>query len=93
MRAIITHGTRSQAPVLYFAAKGRVIAWRKMKILLRIVGTLLALVGIVWILQGVDILPGSFMSGQPKWAINGIIAVGVGVVIFGCSFYLKKQSS
>ena len=34
-----------------------------MKIALRIVGALLVLVGAVWILQGVNILPGSFMTG------------------------------
>jgi uncharacterized membrane protein SirB2 len=64
-----------------------------MKILLRIVGTLLLLVGIVWILQGVNILPGSFMSGQTKWAINGIIAALAGGAIAGGSFFFKKSSS
>jgi hypothetical protein len=64
-----------------------------MKILLRIAGTLVTLIGIVWILQGVNILPGSFMSGQVKWAVNGAIAAVVGVSIFGFSFYFKKKSS
>jgi hypothetical protein len=51
------------------------------------------LVGIVWILQGVNILPGSFMSGQTKWAINGILAALAGGAIAGGSFFFKKSSS
>jgi hypothetical protein len=56
-----------------------------MKTLGTVVGVLLALVGCVWILQGMGVLPGSFMSGQSKWAINGAIALAAGVVIFWAS--------
>ena len=42
-----------------------------MKIGLTIVGGLLTLTGVIWILQGINVLPGSFMSGQMKWAVNG----------------------
>jgi hypothetical protein len=35
-----------------------------MKTALNVLGGILILVGIVWILQGVNLLPGSFMSGQ-----------------------------
>ncbi|WP_396593649.1 hypothetical protein [Brevundimonas sp. R86498] len=31
----------------------------------------LLLVGIIWVLQGLNILPGSFMTGQIIWAIYG----------------------
>ena len=27
--------------------------------------------GGVWFLQGIDVLPGSFMTGQTKWALIG----------------------
>ena len=50
-----------------------------MKSGLRIFGVLLALVGCVWVLQGLGMLPGSFMTGQTKWAINGAIAMAIGV--------------
>ena len=55
-----------------------------MKIALNIVGGLMALIGIIWILQGVNILPGSFMTGQLKWAVNGAISLvlGAGLLIF-----------
>ncbi len=52
-----------------------------MKIALSIVGVLLVLAGGVWFLQGINLLPGSYMSGQPQWAIYGGIAVVVGIVL------------
>ncbi len=44
-----------------------------------VVSVLLMLVGTVWFLQGVNILPGSFMTGQTQWAVYGAIAFLVGV--------------
>ena len=54
-----------------------------MKWILNVVGVMLILAGGVWILQGVGILPGSFMSGQMLWAFNGSVAalIGIGLVI------------
>ena len=46
-----------------------------------IAGVLLILMGIVWILQGVNVLPGSFMTGQRKWAVNGAIAAIIGIAL------------
>jgi uncharacterized membrane protein YphA (DoxX/SURF4 family) len=38
---------------------------------------LLIAVGVIWILQGINVLPGSFMTGQIQWANRGgIAAVG-----------------
>ena len=55
-----------------------------MKIVLSIIGVLIGLMGLVWFLQGVNILPGSVMTGQTQWAIYGAIAIviGVGLVVF-----------
>jgi len=55
-----------------------------MKWVLNIIGVLLILIGSVWFLQGINILLGSFMSGQPQWAIIGSVAViiGVGLLVF-----------
>lgn len=49
-----------------------------MKRTLSIVGLVLILIGIVWILQGINILPGSFMTGQLFWAFMGLICLGLG---------------
>ena len=44
-------------------------------IVLRYLATILAgpllLIGVIWVLQGLNILPGSFMTGQIIWAIYG----------------------
>ena len=52
-----------------------------MRIALRAVGVLLAVIGGIWFLQGINVLPGSFMTGQMQWAIYGGIAFVVGVVL------------
>ena len=54
-----------------------------MKWLLDVVGVVLALFGIVWILQGTDILTTGFMAGHIQYAILGVIVaiVGVGLVV------------
>ncbi len=53
-----------------------------MKWFLNILGVILALVGIVWILQGVNVLPGSIMSGNMMWAYIGIVLDAAAVVLF-----------
>jgi hypothetical protein len=52
-----------------------------MKLTLRIIGTLLIIFGAIWFLQGINILPGSFMTGQMQWAIYGGIAFAAGIVL------------
>ena len=42
---------------------------------------LLILSGCVWFFQGIGVLPGSFMSGQLQWAVNGGIAIVIGGAI------------
>lgn len=51
------------------------------KIILNSVAVILLLMGTVWFLQGIGVLPGSFMTGQPKWAVYGGIADCVGVAL------------
>lgn len=46
-----------------------------------IVGLLLCLTGAIWVLQGINILPGSFMTGHLFWAAAGVVALVVGVVL------------
>ena len=55
---------------------------RKLKAILNIVAFLLILVGCIWILQGINVLPGSFMTGQIEWAVYGGMAVAVGISLF-----------
>ncbi len=51
----------------------------KMKLFLNVIGVILVLAGVVWFLQGINVLPGSFMTGDPRWAVNGGIAVVIGI--------------
>jgi hypothetical protein len=55
-----------------------------MKILLNIVGVILMLAGGTFFLQGINVLPGSYMSGDPQWAINGgvMLAVALGLLFW-----------
>jgi hypothetical protein len=50
-----------------------------MRITLNIVASLLVPAGAIWFLQGINVLPGSFMTGQTRWAVYGGIAVAVGI--------------
>jgi len=47
----------------------------------RVVGVLLVVVGGVWFLQGIDVLGGSFMSGDAFWAFVGVPMVVVGLAL------------
>ena len=53
-----------------------------MRIVLNVVGVLLLLVGCVWFLQGVNVIPGSYMTGQTKWAVYGglLLVAGLGIL-------------
>ena len=55
-----------------------------MKLVLTIAGVVMMLLGCVWILQGVGVLPGSFMTGQMQWAVYGAIigVLGIGLVLW-----------
>jgi hypothetical protein len=51
---------------------------RRLKV---IVGALLILFGGVWILQGLDVVHGSGMSGHPIWAVIGVIVAVLGLIL------------
>jgi len=51
-----------------------------MRIALNVVGVVLVLLGCIWFLQGINVLPGSFMSGQTRWAVRGGILVVAGII-------------
>ena len=61
--------------------KPQVAADQSMRVILKIVGYVLVVLGSIWFLQGIGVLPGSFMSGQIRWAAYGGIAVAAGISI------------
>ncbi len=46
-----------------------------------IIGVLLTLGGAIWFLQGIGLLPGSFMTGDEFWAVAGFLAVILGLAL------------
>jgi hypothetical protein len=58
-----------------------------MELALKIIGWILVVVGAVWVLQGLNLLGGSFMSGQLHWA-----AIGVGTVILGVWLIIRGKN-
>lgn len=52
-----------------------------MRTVLNLLGGLFVFFGVVWFLQGINVLPGSFMTGQIQWAVYGAISAAVGVVL------------
>jgi len=63
-----------------------------MKIALNILGGLLMLFGTTWFLQGINVLPGSFMTGDIHWAFYGGIAIIVGVAVLVKANRLGRKS-
>jgi hypothetical protein len=59
-----------------------------MRVILNIIGVLLILMGGTFFLQGINVLPGSFMTGDPQWAINGGIMI---VVALGLLFWANRR--
>ena len=57
-----------------------------MKIVGTLIGIVLLLIGGLWILQGANIVGGSFMSGQSQWLYTGIVAAAVGLILLYWSF-------
>jgi hypothetical protein len=55
-----------------------------MRLWINIIAIILLLIGVVWTLQGANILGGSFMTGQVTWLYIGIAVaiVGLGMLVW-----------
>ncbi|MEN3302570.1 hypothetical protein [Pseudonocardia sp.] len=51
------------------------------KILFPVVGVVLVLIGLVWTLQGANVIGGSFMTGSRLWLVIGVVCVIAGVAL------------
>jgi hypothetical protein len=72
--------------------EARIWNWRyRMSYVLLIVGGLVILMGGVWLLQGLGILPGSFMTGQTFWAVMGAVFLAVGGLLVLAGFRLNTR--
>jgi hypothetical protein len=59
------------------------------------VGAIIFLVGLVWMFQGVGVLPGSIMTGSQFWAFAGALTliIGVAVALFGLKWKPKHSKN
>ncbi len=52
-----------------------------MRIALNVLGGIALLVGAVWVLQGLNVLTGSYMSGQDRWLVIGSLCALAGLAM------------
>ena len=55
-----------------------------------VAGVVLSGIGLVWTLQGIDVLRGSAMSGSPVWAVIGPIVLIAGLVLIGIAIARRR---
>jgi len=55
-------------------------------------GVILSGIGLVWTLQGLDVLRGSVMSGSALWATIGPIVLLVGLVLIGIAIARRRRT-
>ena len=54
------------------------------------VGLIILFMGSVWFLQGIGVLPGSFMTGSSFWATAGALALIIGLLLIGAALIGRK---
>lgn len=59
-----------------------------MQLLGSIIAIVVAVLGAVWMLQGLNVIGGSFMTGQPTWSYIGAICVVAGL---GALWWLRRS--
>jgi hypothetical protein len=61
-----------------------------MKLGLNIAGVVGLLVGGVWMLQGLNFLGGSFMSGQREWFVIGAICAVASLAVLAWANFVRR---
>jgi hypothetical protein len=54
---------------------------RPARIAFLVLGLIALVVGIVWTGQGLNLIPGSFMTGDRTWLAIGLVVAVVGIVL------------
>ena len=54
-------------------------------------GVILGAVGLVWTLQGINVLGGSAMSGSPLWATIGPIVLLIGLALIAIAIWIAVR--
>jgi hypothetical protein len=56
-----------------------------------LIGVLLSVAGVVWILQGTNVMHGSGMSGHGGFAVLGAVALIIGVTLLGWAWRVRQH--
>jgi hypothetical protein len=59
---------------------------RRARAVRRVGAIIMIATGLVWIGQGTGLVPGSFMSRDPFWALMGVLCVGAGIFVGWLAF-------
>ncbi|GEP47635.1 hypothetical protein MSA03_11430 [Microbacterium saccharophilum] len=57
-----------------------------------VAGAILVIVGLIWTLQGLNVLGGSAMSGSSLWATIGPIVLLIGLVLIGIGVARRRRT-
>lgn len=61
------------------------------QIVLVVIGVVAAVAGVVWTLQGLGYVGGSFMSGATVWAVIGPLVVLAGLVLITLGLRSRRR--
>jgi hypothetical protein len=64
-----------------------------MRVVWLVIGVLALIAGIIWTLQGLNVIGGSAMSGQTMWAIIGPIVGIIGLVLLIVSLVSGRRAT
>ena len=58
-------------------------------------GVILSAVGLVWTLQGINVLGGSAMSGSPLWATIGpiVLLIGLALIAIAVAIAVRRRGT
>ena len=62
-----------------------------MRIVLMVIGAVAAVAGVVWTLQGLGYVGGSFMSGATVWAVIGPLVALAGLVLISLGLRARRR--
>jgi hypothetical protein len=60
------------------------------RVLLVVLGALIGIAGIIWTLQGLGYVTGSFMTGATLWAVIGPVATLAGLVLIAFGLLRRR---
>ncbi|HEX4199164.1 MAG TPA: hypothetical protein VHZ26_17140 [Caulobacteraceae bacterium] len=62
-----------------------------MKLVYNLIAAIAIVLGCIWILQGLNVLPGSFMSGHVQWTGWGAVLLAIGFFLVVWTNFRKTK--